>query len=168
MHVVFDLSSHGYGHAGMTSPLIAGIAERSGAIRVTVRSDIPQQTLRDRIPVSFSTAPAPPDPALAMLSPFEVDVPASARRYAGLFARWDELLAAEAAKLRALKADLVVANVPFMSLAAANACGVPAVAFAPLKLGRHVPGLLRHAARRTRDTRGDPRGVPIRARVLAN
>ena len=132
MHVVFDLSSHGFGHAGMTAPLIAALAARSSGVRITVRSALPATSLRSLIAVPFGTAPPPPDPALAMLSPFEVDVAASERRYAALFERWDEQIDAEARRLRALKADLVVANVPFVSLAAARAGGVPAVALGPL------------------------------------
>ncbi len=132
MHVVFDLSSHGFGHVGMTIPIIAALAARSSGLRVTVRCGLPQSLLEERIPIAFESAPAPPDPGLAMLSPFEVDVATSVLRYGELFARWDELVQAEASKLRELGADLLIANVPFVSLAAAHASGVPAIALGPL------------------------------------
>src|SRR5687768_14626579 len=132
MHVVFDLSSHGFGHAGMTIPIIEALAARSSELRLTVRCALPQAVLAERIPVAFESAPAPPDPALAMLSPFEVDVATSALLYAELFARWDELVATEASKLRELEADLLIANVPFVGLAAAHASGIPAIALGPL------------------------------------
>ncbi len=132
MHVVFDLSAHGYGHAGMSVALIAALARRLPDTRITVRSGVSGQWLRERIKVPFEVAPAPPDPVLAMLSPFEVDAAASAARYTALFGRWDPVCAAEASALRDLQADLVVANVPFVSLAAAQLCGVPAIGCGPL------------------------------------
>ena len=116
----------------MTAPVVAGLARAACGVRITIRTAIPERSLRNLIEGAFDLAAPPPDPALAMLSPFEVDVAASERRYAALFARWDEHVDTEAAKLRALKPDLVVANVPFVSLAAARACGVAAVALGPL------------------------------------
>lgn len=52
--------------------------------------------------------------------------------YESLFAAWDEVVDEEVARLRALKPDLVLANVPFISLSAAKALGIPAVAISPL------------------------------------
>jgi hypothetical protein len=52
--------------------------------------------------------------------------------YETLFAQWSQVFAEEVSRLRALEPDLVLANVPFVSLAAARALGVPSVAISPL------------------------------------
>jgi hypothetical protein len=156
LHIVVDISGHGYGHAGMTVPLIARLHELSAGVRITVRSSLPAQALRERIDVSFNLAPPPYDPALAMFSPFDVDVATTARDYQELYARWDEVLALETTQLQALRADLVLANIPFMSLAAAQKCGIPAIALSPLNWADIYKALCGH----------EPNAAEIHRRLL--
>lgn len=132
MHIVIDLSSHGFGHAGMTAPIIMGLLRVFPGITLTVRSELPEHWLRRQLPIPFSVAPPPPDPAVIAISPFQTDPTASALIYDALFSRWDSIFKEEVSSLRDLEPDLVLANVPFLSLCAANALGVPAVAISPL------------------------------------
>jgi len=76
---------------------------------------------------------APPtDVGLAMTGPMDVDVPASAAAYAELHADFPRAVAAEAGRLAALDADLLLADVPYSSIAGAARIGMPAVALCSL------------------------------------
>ncbi len=131
-HLVVDVSGHGFGHLAQVAPVLEALALRRPDVRFTVRTRVLAEAAARNIPVSFATAPAPPDVGLAMFAPADVDAPSTAAAYAALHADWDTVVAAEAARLAALKPDLLLADVPYSSLAAAAAAGIPAVALSSL------------------------------------
>ena len=69
----------------------------------------------------------PPEATLVMLDPTTVDIAASAEAYRALHARWDENLDHETARPEALSPVALVADVTYLSLAAAKCLGNPAV-----------------------------------------
>lgn len=157
MHVVVDLSAHGFGHAGMTAAILIDLGERFNNVSFTLRSKLPELRLRECFPGPFRTAPAPPDPAMAMFNPFDVDAATSATNYNSLFGNWNDVIKAEVAKLRDLNADLVLANVPFVSLIAANELGIPAIACSPINWAGIYKAFCWE----------QPNGPDIHARILA-
>ena len=66
----------------------------------------------------------PPEATLVMLDPTTVDIAASAEAYRALHARWDENLDHETARLEALSPVALVADVPYLSLAAAKCLAI--------------------------------------------
>lgn len=140
----------------MTAPIVIGLSKFFDGISLTLRSEVPERWLRERIPVTFRTAPPPPDPAMAMLSPFDVDAAASAAKYNDLFDNWNNVVKSEAEKLRELEPDLVLANVPFVSIAAAKALRIPAAAFSSLNWADVYKAYCLH----------QPEGRDIHARIL--
>jgi hypothetical protein len=78
--------------------------------------------------VPFNPIAADLDFGMVMTDSLNVDAQASARRYAGFHRDWPARVAGAARELGALKPDLVLANVPYLSLAAAQQAGIPAVA----------------------------------------
>lgn len=130
MHLWLALSPHGYGHAVMTAPLVAELRRRR-SLSLTIQTSLPGDFLRTRYG-DFHHVETIPDIGFHMVSPTQVDVAASLAHYRALHGRLDEVIEAEAARLAAAKPDMVLANIPYVTVAAAARVGVPVVAFSSL------------------------------------
>lgn len=145
-HLLLAISGHGYGHLAQCAPVINKLTSRLPGLRLTLMSALPEQVLRQRIEADFSCIYAEPDPLLCMHSAWEVDVPASQVVFREFYRRRTALLEDTRAQLRALKPDLVLANIPWLLLTAAAEEGIRAVALCSLNWGavfRSYPGTSR-------------------------
>lgn len=135
-HLLVDISAHGFGHAGQVLPLVRVLLEEVPALRVTLRSAVPAWKLREHLGRDVPVDVPPPDIGMVMHGPAEVDVAASAAAYADLHRDWDSVVTAEARRLAELQPGLLLADVPYSSLAAAAQVGIPAVALCSLNWGQ--------------------------------
>lgn len=132
LHLLADISSHGFGHLAITAPVIAALHHRQPALRLTVRSGLPEARLRQRIPLDFLLIPAATDFGYVMRDALSIDHAASAAAYRQAHADWPARVAAEAEFLSGLRPDLVLSNVSYLPLAGAAHAGIPAVALCSL------------------------------------
>ncbi|KIL98804.1 hypothetical protein CCC_02254 [Paramagnetospirillum magnetotacticum MS-1] len=142
-HLWLALSPHGYGHAAMTAPVIHALRRRLPDLRLTIQTALPRAFLEERYGPDFTHIPDIPDFGLKMLSATVVDLEASAEGYRRLHADFDALVESEAQRLRRAWPDLVLANVPYVTLAAAARAGIGAVALSSLEwadIYRHYLG----------------------------
>jgi hypothetical protein len=130
--VLLDVSAHGFGHLAQSAPVVNDLAQRSPGLAVTVRADLPVHVLGERLAPAFRHITGRGDPGLAMTDALSVDRSASLRRYRAFHADWDRDVAHEADWLAREGFDLVVADVPYRSLAAAARAGIPGVALCSL------------------------------------
>lgn len=155
-HLVADISGHGFGHVAMTAPVLNELGRRRPELRLTVRSSAPERLLREHIDRPFDHVPVAHDFGMAMVHALEIDTAASFERYRALHARWSATVAAAAGVLRELQPTLLLANVPYLSLAAAHEIGVPGAALCCLNwadIVEHYCGGLAGAEAITRQTR---------------
>ena len=131
-HVVVDISGHGFGHAGQVIPVVRDLLAARPELRVTLRTAVPAGVLARHVGRDLPVDAPPADVGMVMHGPMDVDVAASAAAYAELHADFHAVVAREAERLRALKPDLLLADVPYSSIAAAGRIGVPAVALCSL------------------------------------
>ncbi len=127
-HLLVDISAHGYGHIAQTAPVVNELARRIPGLRITLRSAAPTAFLKQRFHCEFRHIPAALDFGMAMVDAVEVDVARSLAAYREYHKDWGDKVARAADEMRALQPDLLFANVPYLSLAAAQAAKVPAVA----------------------------------------
>jgi hypothetical protein len=127
-HLLADVSAHGYGHASMTAPVVNELAHRFPGLRVTLRTTIPREFLQKRLACDFDYIPAAFDFGMAMANALDVQVAESMAAYRASHKHWNEKVEREAGAMRALKPDLLLANVPYLSLAAARRAGITAAA----------------------------------------
>ncbi|MCR6632178.1 MAG: hypothetical protein NVV74_20190 [Magnetospirillum sp.] len=154
-HLWLALSPHGYGHAAMTAPLVAELRRRRPHLRLTIQTALPKDFLATRYG-DFDYVGEIPDIGFRMKSALKVDVPASARFYIDQHADFAAVVGREAERLGAAKPDLVLANVPYVTVAAAAAAGLPVVAFCSLNwadLGDYYLGHLPECGRALADIR---------------
>jgi len=131
-HLLIAVSAHGFGHIGQTAPVLQALRARLPRLKVTVRSAAPSFKIRERFGADIEHQSIQLDIGMIQRNALEVRVEESARAYRAFHTSWAERVAAEAEVLSALRPDLVLANVPYLSLAAATRCRVPAVALCSL------------------------------------
>jgi len=126
-HLLVDISSHGYGHVSQTSAVVNELVRLMPQLRVTVRTTAPHGFLKSRFQCEFQHVPLAFDFGMKMANAVDVQVAASAAAYREFHADWLRKVGLEAQIMRQLKPDLLLANVPYLSLAAARAADVRAV-----------------------------------------
>lgn len=131
-HLVVAISPHGYGHAAQTAPVVNALSARTPELRVTLATAVPRPLLAELFTGPFEVVERRSDFGMAMGSALDILVEESARAYEALHVNWNAALQAEAEWLTSLEPDLVLANVPYLTLAAAAEIGVPAVALCSL------------------------------------
>jgi hypothetical protein len=142
LHLLADISSHGYGHLAQVAPVLGRLAERLPDLRLSVRSALPAAVLERRLHMPFRHIAESRDFGLVMHNAVDVDAAASASRYRHFHEDWPVRVDAEARQLEALAPDLVVSNVAYLPLAGAAAAGIPAVAMSSLNWADIVAGVL--------------------------
>ncbi|MFN7914949.1 MAG: hypothetical protein U0Q55_06390 [Vicinamibacterales bacterium] len=129
MTLVFYISGHGFGHAARSTQLIAEVRRREPAIRVVIRTQVPEWFLRTSLDAGVSIVPGATDTGVVQPDSLTIDEAATAARAAAFYREFDAHTAREAAFLRREQASLVVADIPPVAFAAAAVAGVPSVAF---------------------------------------
>ena len=131
-HLVVDISGHGLGHLSQVAPVVGRLARLEPRIRFTLRSALPESLLRSRIGLPFDYLEADLDRGMLMHDAISVDVDASCAWYGAFHANYARRLEREIRQLGALRPDLLLADVPYIGLAAAQRLGIPSAALCSL------------------------------------
>jgi L-arabinokinase len=128
--VVFYISGHGLGHASRAIELIGAILARRGDVDVVVRTSVPSwifdRVRGPRVDIQSSET----DTGMAQIDSLRFDLHETARRAAAFYGELARRVDEETACLRELRADLIVADVPPLAVAAAHAAHLPAIVVA--------------------------------------
>lgn len=108
------------------------LRDRYPDLRLTLLTNLPSAFLRGRIHGDFEQIDDAPDFGLVMHSALSIDIESSADAYRQVHADWCDRVDSEARRLDRLSPDLVLADVPYLTLAAAERAGIPAVAMCSL------------------------------------
>lgn len=131
-HLLVALSAHGFGHTAQTAPVVNALRAQIPDLRVTLRTTVPSAQLAARFEGPFTQVSVASDFGMRMASAVDVLVEESAHTYAEFHRDWGSKVRAEAHALAALAPDLILANVPYLTLAGAAEAGIPAVALCSL------------------------------------
>ncbi len=131
-HLLVTLSSHGYGHAVMTAALINQLQKRYPELKITLRTTLPRPFLEGKFHAPFKYLPQSCDVGMLMNSAFAVDRPNTLQAYRAFHADWQGRIADEQRILSAIAPDLVISNIAYLPLVAAQQLGIPAIAMSCL------------------------------------
>lgn len=131
-HLVVTISSHGYGHAAMTAPLINRLQALHPEIKITLRTTVPLAFIKSKFNGPFEYLPQRCDFGMIMNSAFEVDSHATLHAYRELHGDWQARIEAERQSVAALGADMMISNIAYLPLIAARQLGIPAIAISCL------------------------------------
>jgi L-arabinokinase len=127
--IVYYITAHGYGHGVRSCDVIRALQARCPDTPLTIVSGLPEAFFRSRLEWRNLTLRAASfDVGLVQRDGIRADLPATVRVLHKLMERHDADLAVETAFLRSAGAGVVVADVPWLPLAAARSIGVPAIA----------------------------------------
>ena len=132
IHIVVYISGHGYGHAAQTLPILEKLWEQCEPFHTIFRSSLKQAFFAARYPYPFTLEAAEYDFGMNMNSAIDVDSTASAQRYCALHAQWEQVISSEMRYLQRVEPTLVLSNVGYLGLAAAQGCGIPSIAMSSL------------------------------------
>ncbi len=141
-HCVAAISSHGFGHLAQVAPVLnqfavettqnAETAQTGLPIRFTLRTKLPASHMVERVRVPFAVNEVSDDFGMQMHSALETDLPVSLRCYQALHADWTRHVDRVAEQLTEQAADLVFADIPYLTLAGASHAGIASVAMCSL------------------------------------
>jgi len=146
--LLLAVSGHGFGHLAQCAPVVDALRARRPNLELVIRSRLPREVLARRIAEPFALQPADDDFGMVMHDAIRVDAEASAARYLALHADWSSRVEAAAGEIGEAGPDLVLADVPYLALAAAAHADVRALAMCSLNwydiVGhycREIPGM---------------------------
>lgn len=126
------VSGHGLGHLSQVAPVVNHLRRLHPELRLTVQAAVASVNLHQRIDGPFSHVPEAADFGMVMSNALDVCIEQSVAAYRSFHAEWDDRLAHQCALLREHAPDLVLANVPYLPLAAAQRLGIPCAALCSL------------------------------------
>lgn len=132
MHLLAAITAHGYGHLAQTAAVVNALRRRLPELRLTLYTRVPRKIISTRIEGDFILIDESPDIGMPMQDALTVDIAAATAAYRDFHAHWEQDVVAEAQRLRALAPEIILANVPYRILAAAQLAGIPAMAFCSL------------------------------------
>ncbi len=131
-HLLVALSSHGFGHLSQAAPVVNQLRTEIPGLRVTVRAAFPADQIARRIPDPDDIMPAADDFGMVMHNALSVDVAGSLEAYRAIHRNWDDRVTALARTLRDARVDVVLSDIPYLTLAAATAAGIPSAGMCSL------------------------------------
>ena len=131
-HLLVAITAHGFGHVAQTAPVINALRRRLTTLRLTLYTSLPHSFLTSSFEGEFTHIAHSPDVGMHMINALEVDNAASCHAYQRFHQHWEQGLDDEVRLLIEHKPDVVLANVPYRILAAANRAEIPAIALCNL------------------------------------
>ncbi len=131
-HLLLALSSHGFGHLSQAAPVVNQLRADIPGLRITVRAAFPADQIARRIPQADDIMPAADDFGMVMHDALSVDVAGSLKAYRAIHRNWDERVETLARTLRDARVDVVLSDIPYLTLAAATAAGIPSAGMCSL------------------------------------
>jgi hypothetical protein len=127
----------------MTAPVVEALRRHKPDLRLTIQTAVPRAFLETRYGNDFTYVADIPDFGLKMLSSTKVDLDASACGYKALHADWSGVVGREAGRLAQASPDLVLANAPYVTIAAAAQAQIPVLGLSSVEwadIYRHYLG----------------------------
>lgn len=140
MHLVVAISAHGFGHAAQTTAVLNALHSQLPDMKLTLLTAVRRSFLAERLNFDFEYREWAGDFGMQMHSALEVDCAGSAAKYAKFHAQWREEVVQASEFIGSLGADLLLANVSYLALAAAADIELPSVGFCSLNWA----GIYRH------------------------
>jgi hypothetical protein len=131
-HLYLALSGHGLGHLAQVAPVVNALGRQLPRLTLTVQTALPREKVATRIRLPFSLIADPPDVGMVMDGPLRVLRGASLRAHYAFHADWNRRLRQQIGHLERVRPDLILADIPYLILAAARQAGLPAVALCSL------------------------------------
>lgn len=126
------ISGHGFGHAAQVVPVLNALGHLVPDFRTLLRTTVPASFFMDRLSIPWDVSAVQQDVGCIQDGPLTIDVDATWREHERFRATWPDRLQTELAAMQAARPDLVLADTPYLALAAGKQAGIPTVALVSL------------------------------------
>jgi UDP:flavonoid glycosyltransferase YjiC (YdhE family) len=124
------ISAHGFGHAAQVVPVLNALGCLVPDLRVLLRTTVPAAFFVDRLKIPWEISPVQQDVGCVQQGPMTINIEATWREHSQFHSTWNERLQTEIESMRTAKPDLVLADTPYLALAAGKAASIPTIALA--------------------------------------
>ncbi|MDH4305504.1 MAG: hypothetical protein OEV53_15720 [Nitrospira sp.] len=124
------ISAHGFGHAAQVVPVLNALGGLVPDLRVLLRTTVPASFFVDRLKIPWEISPVQQDVGCIQQGPMTINVEATWHEHHLFHHTWEERLQTEVASMQAVRPDLILADTPYLALAAGHAASIPTVALA--------------------------------------
>ncbi len=131
-HLYIAVTAHGYGHLAQVAPIALELSRRIPGLRLTLQSTLSPAFASARMPSGYRHVEQAADVVLPMDGPLRARWQDGLAAYAAFDAEHDQHLKRQRALLEQDPPDLLLADIPWLPLAAARALGIPAVGLCSL------------------------------------
>ncbi|MBX3303680.1 MAG: hypothetical protein KF693_15795 [Nitrospira sp.] len=122
------ISGHGFGHAAQVVPVLNALDRLVPDLHVLLRTTVPAAFFQDRLSIPWEINAVQQDIGCIQHGPMTIDVEATWHEHHRFHSTWNERLQAEVEAMHAAAPDLVLADTPYLALAAGRRVGIPTVA----------------------------------------
>ncbi|HSA86753.1 MAG TPA: hypothetical protein VLE46_11270, partial [Nitrospira sp.] len=122
------ISGHGFGHAAQVVPVLNALGRLVPNLRVLLRTTVPATFFNDRLTIPWQISAVQQDIGCVQNGPMTIDVEKTWHEHERFHSQWDDRLQAEVDAMQATAPDLVLADTPYLALAAGKLSAVPTVA----------------------------------------
>ncbi|MBL8039429.1 MAG: hypothetical protein JNN16_18185 [Nitrospira sp.] len=124
------ISAHGFGHAAQVVPVLNALGRLVPDLRVLLRTAVPASFFVDRLKIPWETSPVQQDVGCIQQGPITINIEATWHAHHQFHSTWDERLLTEVTAMQAAKPELILADTPYLALAAGQTASIPTVALA--------------------------------------
>lgn len=122
------ITAHGFGHAAQVVPVLNALGRLVPDLRVLLRTTVSPSFFKDRLAIPWEIHPVQQDVGCIQQDPLTIDVEATWRNHHTFHSSWAERLQIEVDAMRAAQPGLVLADTPYLALAAGNVAAIPSIA----------------------------------------
>lgn len=127
-----SVSGHGLGHLSQVSAVLNRLSMVQPDVPIEVRSSIPHGVIYGWLESPFHYTAAYDDVGMRMKSALQIDLAASKAAYESLHQNWHDKVRDLGERFQASGTSLVVSDIAYLPLAAAQLVGIPSVALCSL------------------------------------
>ena len=122
------ISGHGFGHAAQVVPVLNALHRLVPDLRVLLRTTVSPSFFKDRLVPPWDLSPVQQDVGCIQNGPLKIDVETTWREHHRFHSSWDERLQTEFEAMKTAGPNVVLADTPYLALAAGEAAAIPTVA----------------------------------------
>ncbi|MBM4127292.1 MAG: hypothetical protein FJ247_08095 [Nitrospira sp.] len=121
------ISAHGFGHAAQVVPVLNALGRRIPGLRTILRTTVPPSFFQNRLAIPWELSPTRQDIGCVQQGPLTIDVETTWQEHARFHATWDDRIQAEVDAMHRARPDVILADTPYLAIAAGAAAGLPTV-----------------------------------------
>ncbi len=131
-HILFVVSNHGYGHLSQIAPVVNALKQANPEYTVSIQTALPLEILSARIKVPFNYIDFDGDVGLLMDDAVTVKTEATKLAYRTFHNQWEDNFQKQLDILQSCKVDLVIEDIPYLPLLAAQELNLKTIAVCSL------------------------------------